>query len=96
MVQEVAELRAQFAEQEGLADLVEDALALAQAELGPMGGQQPMPERVEVVHPQPTRPLDPERLLEPARELRGRADVVGQDEDVLGLEGASPRAARLQ
>ena len=86
VVDEMAELRPQLAQQQALADLVEHFRTFGQSQLRPVIGQDTVAERVEVVHPQPAGDLKPERLLEPLHQLRGRPHVVRQDQHVLRLE----------
>ena len=86
VVQEAAHLRAQLEQEELLSDLVEDAAAIGQAELGAVRGQEAVAETVEVVDPQAGGALDTDGRLEAVAELGRGPDVVRQDEDVLGGE----------
>jgi hypothetical protein len=87
VVEEVGEFRPQLAQQQALADLVEDVSVLVQAELGAIVTQDAVAEGVEVMDPQPAGRLEAEHLLQAVLELGGGLDVVGQDEDVLRGEG---------
>ena len=83
VVEEAAHLRAQFEQEQLLADRVQDVAAIAEAQLSAVRGQEAVTEAVEVVDPQASSALHADRPLETVTELGCRPDVVRQDEDVL-------------
>ena len=88
VIEEVAHARPKVAQQQALADAVEQAGAGVEARLGGVLTEQPVAEAVEVVDPEAARPLDTEGLLEALQQLARGPHVVGQDEDVLRGQGA--------
>jgi hypothetical protein len=78
--------RAEVAQEEHLADTVEDVGHRREARVGRGLDEDPVAEAVEVGDRQASAHGGPERFLEPVRELLRRLDVVGQDEDLLRQE----------
>lgn len=70
-------------EQQQLADPIEDLRARRQPGIGGVLGQDPLAEAVEVADRQAGGDRRARRVPDTVLELRGRLDVVGQDEDLL-------------
>ena len=81
-----AEVRAELAEQEQLADPVEDVRVAGHVRIGRALAQDPMAEAVEVRDAQAGGGRGAHTLVDPLAQLAGRLDVVGQDEQLLGEE----------
>jgi hypothetical protein len=83
------ELRAQVAEEEQLADTIEDVGLRRQAGIGSRLRQRAMTEAVEAAHrdPRPRRRAD--RLLDSFAKLPACLHVVREDEDLFGQERPS-------
>ena len=73
------ERRAQIAQQQPLADVVEDPRSLAVAGVGGRLGHDRVAEGVEVLDADPPGDVRPEAPLEARHQLVGGTDVVGQD-----------------
>ena len=85
MVDQV-EVRPELAEQEQLADAVEDVRVAGHVRIGGALAQDPMAEAVEVRDAQAGGGRGAHALVDPLAQLARRLDVVGQDEQLLGEE----------
>ena len=74
----------EIAQEQQLADAVEDVRPARQPRLASVIGQDPLAEAVEVADRHPRRTCDADGRLDPLAQLGGRLHVMSQDEEVLG------------
>ena len=80
------EVRPQVLEEQHLGDAVEDVGARRQPGIGRVLGEDPLAEAVEVADRHARGGGHADGCFDPCPQLRGRLDVVGQDEDLLRQE----------